>query len=323
MPPVSDHTRKISRRAGLAATAIALLAWCLVVVGALVRAHGAGLACPDWPLCFGEVIPVLDFHVAFEWGHRVMAGSLSIALAGLAAFLLRTRELRRRFLAPIAAILGILGAQIVLGGLTVLLGLAPWTVTAHLLTGNAFVIALIWLSRGLLESAKASPTVRDELPGGLERLAFSCALLLLVQLWLGGLVASHYAGLACTTFPLCNSDSIAPAFTGEVGLQVLHRLNAYALFGAFALFAWRARSSARIARPAALAFGLVLLQVVVGVANVLLNLPIEITALHSALATATAITTAIVIRETLASRAMTRESVGVTARGPRVLGNAR
>ena len=52
----------------LAAGFLALLAmtWALIVLGALVRAHGAGLACPDWPLCFGELVPRFDLKVAFE-----------------------------------------------------------------------------------------------------------------------------------------------------------------------------------------------------------------------------------------------------------------
>lgn len=321
MPPVSDHARAAARHAGRAAAAIALLAWCLVVVGALVRAHGAGLSCPDWPLCFGQVIPEFDLKIAFEWGHRVMAGGLSLALVGLAAFVLRSSELRARFLAPLAWIFALLSVQIVLGGLTVLLGLAPWTVTAHLLVGNGFVVSLVWLARGLFECASPAPVARAELPGALAKLGFTCAALLVAQLALGGLVASHYAGLACSTFPLCNGDSLVPTLSGQVGLHVLHRLNAYALCFAFGALALAARGSARIGRLATVAFGVVLLQVAVGVGNVLLQLPIEVTALHSALATALAITTALLVRELLAARRAS--SVDVPARGGRMLEGAR
>ena len=52
---------------------VAGLTFCLIVVGALVRANDAGLACPDWPLCYGEFVPTFDLKVAFEWGHRVFA----------------------------------------------------------------------------------------------------------------------------------------------------------------------------------------------------------------------------------------------------------
>ncbi len=323
MPPLPDHVRRSARLTGCAAAVFAFLAWCLVVFGALVRAHGAGLACPDWPLCFGEIVPDFDLKVGFEWGHRLMAGSLSIGLVLLAVVVLRASELRERFLASIAVIFAILGVQIVLGGLTVLLGLAPWTVTAHLVTGNAFVVSLVWISRGLLEIAGPAPVARAELPGTIERLAFLCAILLVGQFVLGGLVSSHYAGLACATFPLCNGDSLAPSLSGPIGLHVLHRLNAYALCFAFALLAWRARGSVRVARLATIAFGIVVAQVLVGVLNVLLQVPIEITGLHSALATGLAVTTAVVVRESLAARATTRRSTQVSSRPPRALEGAR
>jgi len=302
MPPLSEHARTTARTAGRAAALIAALAWCLVVVGALVRAHGAGLACPDWPLCFGQVIPEFDLKVAFEWGHRAMAGGLSLALVGLAVFALRSSELRARFGASFAWIFGLLAVQIVLGGLTVLLGLAPWTVTAHLLVGNGFVVALVWLARGLLESVRATPAVHAPASNALASVGALCAVLLLLQFALGGLVSSHYAGLACSTFPLCNGDSLAPTLSGQVGLHVIHRLNAYALCAAFGALAFLARGSARLGPMSAVAFGLVLVQVCVGVANVLLRLPIEVTALHSAVATALAITTALFVRELLAAR---------------------
>ncbi len=323
MPPVSDHARRAARNAGRAAATLALLAWCLVVVGALVRAHGAGLACPDWPLCFGQVIPELDLLIGFEWGHRVMAGSLSLALVGLAVFVLRVRELRPRFLAPFAWIFCLLALQIVLGGLTVLLGLAPWTVTAHLLVGNGFVVSLVWLSRGLLECARVVPVARARLPASVAGLGCACAALLALQFALGGLVSSNSAGLACATFPLCNGDSLAPTLAGQVGLHVLHRLNGYALCLVFGVLAFRARGSARIARVAAASLGIVLLQVLVGVSNVLLRLPIEVTALHSALATALAIATAIVLRELVAARRATRAGVDMPAREGRMLEGAR
>jgi cytochrome c oxidase assembly protein subunit 15 len=323
MPPPSDLARSTALRAGIAAGALALLAWCLVVFGALVRAHGAGLACPDWPLCFGELIPEFDLQVAFEWGHRVMAGALSVVLAGLVAFVLRVRELRARFAPTIAVILGLLAAQIVLGGLTVLLGLAPWTVTAHLVTGNSFVVSLAWLSIGLREFARPAPVARAELPGAVEKLVAVCALVLVIQFVLGGLVSSNYAGLACATFPLCNSDSLAPSLSGPVGLHVLHRLNAYLLCGAYALLVWRARGCERIGRLSALALGIAVSQVAVGVANVLMQVPREVTGLHSALATALALTTAIVVREALAARLTASASAQVASRGPRALEGAR
>src|SRR5262245_18536756 len=92
----------------------------LIVLGALVRAHGAGLACPDWPLCFGRVLPPFDLRVGFEWPHRLVAGGVALGFAALAGSVLRRPAARRAcapFLAGAALLLVI---QIALGALTVL-----------------------------------------------------------------------------------------------------------------------------------------------------------------------------------------------------------
>ncbi len=306
MTPLSDAARTAARRAGRGAAALALAAWALIAIGALVRAHGAGLSCPDWPLCHGQVVPDFDAKIALEWGHRAIAGALSLGVAALAAAVLGRRELRARFAAPLLVVVGLLGAQVVLGGLTVLLGLAPWTVTAHLLVGNSFALGLAWLSRDLLDASADEPVGRPALGARQRKAVFAAAGLVVLQLALGGLVSSHYAGLACATFPLCNGDSLAPTFAGPVGLHVLHRLNGYVLAVAVAVVALSLRDAGRAGRLAQLAFALVMIQIGVGAANVLLRVPVEITALHSALAAGIALTTGLVVREARrAGRAVT------------------
>src|SRR5262245_60771560 len=156
MTALPDAARTAARRAGRGAAALAFAAWTLIVIGALVRAHGAGLSCPDWPLCHGQLVPDFDARIALEWGHRLFAGTLSIGVAALGFALLRGRELRARFGRSLALIAGLLAVQVVLGGLTVLLGLAPWTVTAHLVIGNAFALSLAWLARNALDAARGA-----------------------------------------------------------------------------------------------------------------------------------------------------------------------
>ncbi len=269
---------------------LAGLTYGLIVLGALVRAHGAGLSCPDWPLCFGDVIPQLDFKVAFEFGHRVLAGSIAIFFALLAAATLRRPELGRALRSPLAIAAGLLALQIVLGGLTVLKLLASWTVTSHLVTGNAFALALVLIGRRVAEiSGTVGPPGATTAPEAtaLERTATTAvALMLACQIVLGGLVSSNYAGLVCPDWPTCSDGEFFPTLLGIRGLHVLHRTVGYALVAALPLAALLARRSPGLAGWLRLASGIALCQVAAGIANVLLRLPVEITALHSALAAA-------------------------------------
>lgn len=290
------------RRLARAFFALAAVTYVLVVLGALVRAHGAGLACPDWPLCFGDVIPRLDFKVAFEFGHRVLAGSVGMLFALLAWATLREPVLGPRLRAALALTAGLLALQIVLGGLTVLQLLASWTVTSHLVTGNAFALALVLVGRRIGEISRlsahgeaqaqdataGSTTNPNDLPATrLERAATTAvAALLAIQIVLGGLVSSSYAGLVCPDWPTCMNGEFFPTFSGIQGLHVLHRTVAYTLVAALLATAALTRRHPRLSRWLALASALVLCQVAVGIANVLLRLPVEITALHSALAAA-------------------------------------
>lgn len=263
--------------AGLVAVTYALL-----VFGSTVRVHGAGLACPDWPLCFGVMVPELDFGVFLEWGHRVLASGVSFGFLAVAALSWRDGAAwsRVRGLLGVGAVL--LAAQVVLGGLTVLHLLAEWTVTSHLVVGNTFCAVLLLVARRLVG------------PGGApaEGWARAAVVALLVgvgaQMVLGGLVASSGAGLACgPTFPLCGGSSIAPTFSGLVGLQVVHRLVGVSLWlGALAL-AFVTRSSGPLARATGAVASVVTVQAALGITNVLTLLPVEITLAHSAGAAAT------------------------------------
>ncbi|MBY0400788.1 COX15/CtaA family protein [Myxococcota bacterium] len=280
-----------AQRLGRAFFGLAGLTYGLIVLGALVRAHGAGLSCPDWPLCFGEIIPKLDFRVAFEFGHRVVAGSVAILFGLLSVATLRRPELAPALRRPLAIAAALLAVQIVLGGLTVLHLLATWTVTSHLLTGNAFALALVLIGRRIVARAGLPISAQPGLASGnaRDRVRFvttAVAALLVAQVALGGLVSSSYAGLVCPDWPACMNGEFFPTFSGIQGLHVLHRTLAYALIVALPLAAFLARPDRALARLLGLASVLVLCQAAVGVTNVLLRLPVEITALHSALAAA-------------------------------------
>ena len=276
---------------------LAALTFCLIVVGALVRANDAGLACPDWPLCYGEFVPAFDLKVAFEWGHRVFAFAISVGLLGLSILAWRDTRVRGRLV-----LVGVLLAvQIIFGGLTVLLSLAPWTVGVHLVLGNLFCVTLLWISRDLAEDFAGG---RDSAPlkFGVSGLVIAAVAVLLLQMVLGGWVSSHYAGLACMDFPTCNGEKVVPTLEGPVGMHVLHRLNAFLLLFVYGGLAARMGPGSRLSKLARLGFALVVVQIAVGVANVLLLLPIAVTALHSGLAAAIVLVTAMLAREVMGAR---------------------
>lgn len=287
------------RAAGLGAAVLGLVALTsgLIVLGALVRAHEAGLACPDWPLCFGELVPRMNLRVAFEWGHRAAAGGISLLFAGIGLALWRhpAPPPDTRTLWAVAAFL--LVVQILLGALTVWQLLARWTVTSHLLTGNAFNAALLVLALGLREGH--APPSRPALPAGLGATVGLAAGLLVLQMALGGLVASGYAGLACPEWPTCNGGRFVPSLRGAVGLHLAHRWNAVLLLGALAAAAALARRAPRLRPWCAAALVLGLAQLGVGVANVLLGVPVEVTGLHSALAALLVLAVTGAVRELL------------------------
>jgi cytochrome c oxidase assembly protein subunit 15 len=220
---------------------------------------------------------------------------MTLLFCGLSVAVLRradTPRATRRLLAVAAALLG---SQIVLGGLTVWKLLAAWTVTSHLITGNAFAATLLLTARSLREPAVDRASV-PAIPSGARGWISVMAALLLLQLALGGLVSSRFAGLACPEWPTCNGGLWFPSFQGTVGLHLLHRMNGYLLVAALAIATVVCRRCPSMRAGTSLACALGLLQVLVGIANVRNAIPPEITGLHTGLATVLVLTVALLMR---------------------------
>ncbi|HYM81323.1 MAG TPA: COX15/CtaA family protein [Candidatus Limnocylindria bacterium] len=275
---------RIAASLGLAST---LLLYGLIVIGSVVRTTGSGLACPDWPLCHGRLIPPLQFNVLIEWFHRLVALLVSVLLFVTAAWVFCHRVTRARLGGLAALTLMLLGAQILLGALTVWKLLDPAVVGGHL--GVALLLFLATLTLTLVAQSEAEPLPTSTLPRppGLLAAFGVVTALAYAQSLLGGLVSTHHAGLACPDWPTCFGEWFPP-LQGLVGLQMLHRYGAYLLTGLLLFAAARARLAPDRAVRASgtLALGLTAVQVVMGVCNVFLGTPVWLSAAHLANAAA-------------------------------------
>ncbi len=285
---VSSHPQSDAQLA-LGFQVLVILTFCLIVLGALVRANGAGLACPDWPLCFGNLIPEIDLQVGFEWSHRVLAGGVTAIFTFLSWSAWRSSTRSRYVTALLTAAAALITVQIALGALTVWLKLAPWTVTAHLITGNSFA-SMAFLLALAFRTSKADRNVHLPVSNRKRIWITATGGLLLIQLGLGGLVSSQYAGMACPEWPACNGGVWFPTWEGGVGIHLFHRITAYALVVCLGVAAFGCRRDGRLRGATALAFALGLLQASIGVASVINGIPTELTGLHTALAAALVLT---------------------------------
>jgi cytochrome c oxidase assembly protein subunit 15 len=303
MHPISQslHERassppQVDSRLAFGFQVLVVLTFCLIVLGALVRANGAGLACPDWPLCFGALIPELDVQVGFEWSHRLLAGSVTAIFAWLSWSAWRSSA-RSRYVTALLSIAAVLIAvQIALGALTVWLKLAPWTVTAHLITGNSFA-SMAFLLALTFRARKSDCDLHPPVSRGKRLWITAAGGLLLIQLGLGGLVSSQYAGMACPEWPTCNGGVWFPAWEGSVGIHLFHRVTAYALIVCLGAVAFSCRRNVQLRGATTLAFALGVLQASIGIASVINGIPVELTGLHTALAAALVLTLVFALQE--------------------------
>jgi cytochrome c oxidase assembly protein subunit 15 len=261
-------------------------------------------------LCFGEIIPEFNFLVFLEWGHRQLAGIIGVIFLVLGGAILARPALRRLYWGQLLALAVVLASQIVLGGLTVLHLLAFWSVTLHLLFGNLFMALLIALAARLRMTG-----VRPPLPSGSQPAVAALAVLVGLQLALGGLVSSNYAGMACTEWPTCNGGVWFPTWTGIVGLQLAHRLGAYAVVAAALAFAWVSRADETLRRQSIVILGIVALQVAFGISNVLFGMPVELAVAHAATAHAIVATTTISLVGALSRAGFLAHAGGATGTG--------
>ena len=257
----------------------------LICLGASVRLMNAGLACPDWPLCFGDWIP--DFHpqVYFEFSHRVVAGIIGLVTLALQGHLIFRIRAPRALKNVAFASLVILIIQIIFGGLTVTMKLLPGIVAGHLALGTAFFGTVLWTYLGVRDLR--APRAESLGPSWLKVWCGYVVILVYGQILLGGLVASNAASLACIDFPLCQGKWI-PTLQGMLGLHVIHRLGAYFVFVNIlvgGLLIERYATSHQLKVLSRWIFGLLCLQIALGISNIIFLMPPIIAVSHLGTAT--------------------------------------
>ena len=261
----------------------AVAAYLLILLGGLVRISGSGMACPDWPLCHGRLIPPLEGPVLIEYAHRLVAASVSVLVLATAAAAFLVRRAVPLAGGTALAVLGLVAVQIVLGGLTVKMDLTPALVTTHL------GVAMLFLA-GLLAQAVIGlrgPAGHIPAPPPLRRIAWLTLAATYVMILIGGFLGSSSAALACPSFPGCRGTVLLPA-DWPAHVHMLHRFwGVLVTLLVFATAVTAARAGVRaLAVIANLAALLVLAQFAVGVLNVVTRLLPGVQGTHLALAAA-------------------------------------
>jgi protoheme IX farnesyltransferase len=248
----------------LAVTTIAAT-FVLIAVGGLVRATDSGLGCPDWPRCFGRLVPPAELHAWIEHSHRLVASVVMVLVALLVVAAWRTGQDKVVRRAAVAALVLVL-AQALIGAFVVWWKLRADSVTLHLATALALVALLVWIGFRA-RHGPGDPARRAVQDRRFVRLAATTAGLLYLQMLVGSTVTGHQAGLA---YPL---ETLWPDLGPSVArIQLAHRTLAVVV-GTLIVVTWvvarrTQRAHPTVTRLAGYATGLVAVQIGLGVANV-------------------------------------------------------
>jgi len=310
-------TLSIQRAASIAA----LVALCVIVLGAYVRLSHAGLGCPDWPGCYGHITWPTQAHEIDsanqnfpdrqvetdkawkEMAHRYLAGTLVLLVVLINLLAWKPANRYQNLKLPAAMILILILFQAALGMWTVTLKLMPMVVTAHLLGGMATFAFLLWFSLKTSRPGRYNPstTIRKLRPAVIAGLT-----VLIVQIFLGGWTSANYAALACPDFPNCQNSWWPQADYSEgfriqrevgvdyeggildlqarVAIHWSHRIWAVVTFVFLGLLSFRLLRTPVLQRAGLALITLLLTQIGLGISNVVFHLPISVAVFHNGMA---------------------------------------
>ena len=267
----------------------------LLFLGSIVHATESSLACPDWPTCFGTMMPEMTGGVFWEHLHRLVAGGLVLMFI-LATWLARKETSDQPWIFRLSIVgVGLLLVQSFFGGLTVIYRLPDLISTTHL------SLAFIFLSLATVLAVATHGSTNSKSPPAMKGLSRSdgtklaayaaiAAVAVFVQSVIGALVRHTDGGISCPDIPLCLGQIVPPLVNIQITSHFLHRTMAVVTSGAVIfLYAWtktRCEIPNHVQRLVVIAVGLLVIQVLLGVASVLTVLAIPPVSLHTLVAAA-------------------------------------
>jgi cytochrome c oxidase assembly protein subunit 15 len=308
-------TRTMHRLAMIAA----IITFCVIVLGAWVRLSHAGLGCPDWPGCYGQLtwpvavdeietanqaFPDRPFESNKAWRemvHRYLAGTLMLLVFAMSWLAWRGEEAFHKFRALTTLLLLLIIFQALLGMWTVTLKLKPIIVMAHLLGGLTSFSLILWLMFSSRRKYGDKPSINIRRMRGP---ILTAIVILGMQIALGGWTSANYAALACPDFPTCGGQWLPDTNFSEgfvlwreigvnyegglldqpsrVAIHLAHRIGAVITLLVLITLAFRLFKIPRLKSGGQTLMGLVLIQFTLGILNVVLYLPLPNAVAHNA-----------------------------------------
>lgn len=243
----------------------------------------------------GMTVEEFKYIFWWEWAHRLLARSIGVIFAVPLVYFWVTGRIEQRLKMPLVGIFllggfqGFIGWWMVSSGLSERVDVSQYRLATHLVVACLIFAACVWVMRGL------SPHAGDPAPTRqAARWAMAITVLAVFQIYLGALVAGLNAGLSYNTWPLMDG-ALVPAdlflrepwwinlFENPKTVQFVHRLGAYLLWLvalAHMVDSLRGNAATTHARRSVVVFALVTLQATIGVATLLMQVPLDVALAH-------------------------------------------
>jgi len=254
-----------------------LFTYSLMVMGNVVTTTGSGLACPDWPLCYGSVVPPLKINIWFEWGHRLLGASTGMFILSSTIMVWIKEKGVARWLTGSA--LGLLGVGAVFGGIIVLIEAPLLEGALHLLIISFHIILATIIFMLMIFSLRSVQDLSGEKSNGFYPVILG---IVFAQVIIGIFVRYGQASLACPDFPYCRGLVFPDLVDFKVTIHFIHRLMALAVFMTVSGYLAYAAKVGEDALNASVTFVLVLAQATLGAYVVWSGMFLPFVILHGA-----------------------------------------